>query len=485
MIVLFDFDEVLVDINTNALKYINNKLGTTYNYEDIVTWDFFNTPEMKPIFYEYLEKDDMYQKQAIPNKEMIGVLKSLVDMNFQVYIVTASVEKSHPSKHRFIQDHLSFMNQDNIFVVNSSSAFKDKSDVLNHLNLSYHEPIVLVDDGIHNILDFMADIKHKEKLDDTMSQFYKGVTLKKFNNPYHDFVYGVIPELAYNRDIKDGKRIFKLRKPKDIWNIFKNIEASHNGRIVEKQSEIFAYFYNILEDKIEAEDLKSSEKIINNSVYMIKRCLKNTSHLDFVDNAVGLSVIFDKLTAECKSNAEILEVLDDVVFKYAEKEFGSNVMYQDIKVLLLSSVLKDGFDDIKGTEMTELMSSGKVVEEFYGMTTKGGNILNKIKGIAANHVKSIDDFVDGLISGKLDVENVKRRISFFDDSVPSSLSDFFEGKNVDAALIKTNLNMLFAKNYTVKNNKVVTFNGFIGELFSEINKISQPSKTKANRLKVV
>ena len=59
MAILFDFDEVIVDLNTNALNYINDKLKTNYNVEDLKTWDFYDQETIRPTFMEFLLKPDL------------------------------------------------------------------------------------------------------------------------------------------------------------------------------------------------------------------------------------------------------------------------------------------------------------------------------------------------------------------------------------------------------------------------------------------
>jgi 5'(3')-deoxyribonucleotidase len=123
MVVLFDFDEVFVDLNTGALKYVNEKKGTNYTLKDVTSWDFFDKPDVRDPFFEYLALPNVYQEHVIPNKKMINVLKQMVEMGKEVYIVTASVESSQESKYKFIKEHMSFFNTDNLFTVNNSSFY--------------------------------------------------------------------------------------------------------------------------------------------------------------------------------------------------------------------------------------------------------------------------------------------------------------------------------------------------------------------------
>lgn len=296
MAILFDFDEVIVDINTNALKYINERLKTNYVLEDLKTWDFYEQEAIKPLFMEYLLMPNMYQELAIPNKQMIGLIKQLIESGEKVYIVTASVEGSHESKERFILENMPFFDINNVFVINSSSKYKVKSEVLNDLQLNYHEPIVLVDDGVHNILDMMADVKHKEKLDDIMGKLYAKKKLSRFNNPYHEFVYGIIPELPYNKGIVDGKRIFKIQETGELWKVLKSIRSNHSSRIAKKQNEIFFYFNELLDVYLAEENKNSVErnKTIQNTKYLGDYYLSENDHKSFLNKLLEVSELHNE-----------------------------------------------------------------------------------------------------------------------------------------------------------------------------------------------
>ncbi len=343
MVVLFDFDEVFVDLNTGALKYINNALNTKYSMSDLKSWDFFDKPEIRKPFLEYLSIPTVYQEHVIPNKKMINVLKQMVEMDKKVFIVTASVESSQESKYNFIKEHMSFFDTKNLFTVNQSSKYKIKSDVLDELNLTYHEPIVLVDDGIHNILDMMADIKHKDRLDGMMKQFYNNKTLKKFNNPYHDFIYGIVPELPYNKDIDEGKRIFKLKEAKDIWSIFKKIDEQHNVRVQTKQAEVFNYLNNIVNDLLPANTFKEVNELQNNVSFLVKSVLgTHNRHADFLSDIARFSVKLESIIESNGINAlsaqdskEIKRMAVQNVFRSADHKFGSDAMYNEIKNLAI------------------------------------------------------------------------------------------------------------------------------------------------------
>lgn len=401
MVVLFDFDEVFVDLNTGALKYVNEKKGTNYSLKDVTSWDFFDKPDVRDPFFEYLALPNVYQEHVIPNKKMINVLKQMVEMGKEVYIVTASVESSQESKYKFIKEHMSFFNTDNLFTVNNSSKYKKKSDVLDELTLNYHEPIVLVDDGIHNILDMMADIKHKEKLDGLMKQFYVKRTLQGYNNPYHEFIYGIVPELPYNKDIIDGKRIFKIKETKNIWQIFKNIESQHKVRVETKQAEVFNYLSNIVTEIMPSSDFKSCNEIQNNVSYFTKAVLgKHNKHANFLSEIAQFNVAVEAI--QNGSGVQLLNAVNvdgvnrlilESIFKSADKKFGSEVMYQEIKNLVILHSAADAFPDNA--------KLGKITSESYNIHTKQNDLF------ATSLIKTmIDISKDNMLAGKMIIQTI-------------------------------------------------------------------------------
>lgn len=355
MNLLFDFDEVIVDINTGALKYINEKLGTTYQLEDLTSWDFYDNPSIRQYFVEFLLQKDVYQKDAIPNWNMIECIKTLVESGENVKILTASIDGSHESKENFIREYMPFLNIKNVYVINSTSPYKNKSEVLNDLHLDYYTPTILIDDGIHNILDIMADERHKDQLNDTMKRFYSNKSLKKFNNPYHDFVYGIIPELPYNKDINDGKRIFKIKHTQEIWNKFKEIESSHKNRIHKKQNDLLFY----LENK-----LNSIEPPHSNIMYLLKNTLKNNEYKEVVERSYVLSY---------KLKNSSLSI--DELFHHTDCIFKTDIMYQDIKNL------------IKAIYTNSIDHSTIPVAQYYSILCDEGINLNKIEKISNENIE--------------------------------------------------------------------------------------------------
>lgn len=374
MAILFDFDEVIVDINTNALNHINDKLKTNYGIEDLKTWDFYDQEAIRPPFMEYLLQPDLYQRLAIPNKKMIGLIKQLIESGEKVYIVTASVEGSHESKEQFIRESMPFFDINNVFVINSSSKYKVKSEVLDDLELNYHEPIVLVDDGVHNVLDMMADVRHKEKLDGMMEKLYSKKKLSRFNNPYHEFIYGIIPELPYNKGIVDGKRIFKIQETGEIWKVLKSVRSNHKNRIAKKQNEIFFYFNELL-DVYLAEENKSSldrNKLIQNTKYLGDYYLSENEHKSFLNKLLEVS-----LKAKDVSEEKV-----EKLFTMTERIFGQDIMYQEIKSLVKLHIGINNPEGQKAAEFYKISTNQK--ELFFN------SVLSNLKDISQENLQLIN-----------------------------------------------------------------------------------------------
>ena len=490
MIVLFDFDEVFVDINTNALKYINSKLGTEYTLDDVKTWDFYDTSTIRPLFVEYLEHPEIYQKDAIPNKQMINILKQIVEMGeHEAYIVTASIEASHPSKHRFIEDNLSFFDEKRIFVVNDSSPFKNKSDVLEHLKLNYQEPTVLVDDGIHNILDMMADIKHKEKLDSTMKQFYSTRELKKYNNPYHDFVYGIIPELPYNSGITTGKRIFKLKKPKEIWKLLKNIDESHNYRIVEKQGEILNYIGACMQDNLADQPLNEVKQATNNAKYLVKRCFgKATKQVDFLDNVTELVTQASYIIKQKDPN-KACEELNEKIFNKTDDIFGSHIMYRDIKNLIVYNSLNINNNNDLNEETKNFAKNGKKSGEYYHLNSpKNQPVLQQISAKAKDIAENTEILINNIKGGNINFEKLNSIVEEHRMELPQTLVSFVQNNNNNnignGLMLKTELNTFFTKNNHLKNGQLVPINNYIEHIKNDLFSLNEPELIQNKKCKM-
>lgn len=443
MVVLFDFDEVFVDLNTGALRYINQRLGTKYKLQDVTSWEFYNRPELKPIFDDFLAIPDLYQSHVQVHKKMVNILKQMVEMGRSVYIVTASAESSEASKYRFIKEHLSFFDTKNLFTVNASSKYKQKSDVLDELKLDYHQPIVLVDDGIHNILDMMADIKHKERLDGIMKDFYTSRTLKKFNNPYHEFIYGIIPELPYNNSINDGKRIFKIKEPREIWGVLETIKDRHTIRVQNKQAEVFHYLNNIVNELLPAEDFKQANELQNNVSYLAKLILRqNNTHADFLSNIARFSVKVEQVIASQMGSdfpiqraQEVSKLVLQMIFKSADKKFGSDVMYGEIKSL----VILHSAPDVLSVEA----GMGEKVSERYGICDRQQDLFTRsIIGSLIEISKENMAAAKGLVQSSSDPKNHKEIETLFRLAGVDYNIDF-----EDQSALGANALIAFNKNY--------------------------------------
>ena len=425
MTVMFDFDEVFVDINPPALEYINEKLGTSYTLEDITAWDFFNQPQIKPHFSDFLGVSDIYQTKAHLNHDMINVCKQLMDMGEDVYIVTASLEHSHASKLQCIKDNMPFMPLDRVYVVNNSSKYKHKSDVLDDLPLNYREPIVLVDDGIHNILDMMADIRHKDTLNRTMHQFYKDRTLSKFNNKYHDFVYGIIPELSYNRELDDGKRIFKIKHPREIWNVLSHIKNTHDYRVNSKQYEIFDYLNNLIE--LNTDRSSYASRLSHNFEYLMHYCwARKNKQTDFIKELGKLLICFD------------IGKVDDVKINDTLNKVGT----------LFNSALFNDIKDLVEIHSRALEHNGDAeVLKAHDIFNGSGSTLKELLYLNKLHVDIVSKAIDSLDDPN--VKNIVNNLLFNPYSGINNI-DCLGDKNY----IRANLLMILNKNIDIENGVV-------------------------------
>ena len=464
MVVLFDFDEVFVDINTGALRYINAATGANWTMDDLVSWDFYDRDEVREPFLEYLSQPDIYQKDAIPNEGMIGILKQMVEQGDEVYIVTASVESSAESKYRFIREKMPFFDTGNLFTVNPSSRWKMKSDVLDELALNYHEPIVLVDDGIHNILDMMADIKHKAKLDGMMKQHYAFRTLKKFNNPYHDFIYGIVPELVYNKSMEDGKRIFKLRDSSDIWMLFKKIRNEHKARVENKQAELFSYLNSVTDAMVPEQELRALGQQVGNVAFVAKHLLNKTNkHASFLRDIAAFTVRFNKILEsggygiDKENDGKIAAQVIKMVFGSADKNFDSDVMYNEVKNLIVGhSVAREHFKPVE-------VAPKKKIENYFITKRNADNASKTLLG-------------EIIEISQANVDAARSAIYAEKTALPEELKAVFESAGVhsevdfsDKPMLYANLLLAFNKNFTLSRDGSIEAKSQIVESFRAKN----------------
>ena len=174
-----------------------------------------------------------------------------------------------------------------------------------------------------------------------------------------------MPELTYNKDIIDGKRIFKLKETKEIWGLLKNIDEIHKLRVDTKQAEVFNYLNNVINDILPSDTFKEANELQNNVSYLAKSLLNGkVKNADFFSDINRFIVKFRKTielstnetkkdlvtfriqieTSEVKlaSNAarfkglEVMEYQQDGFFKYTcgqfENDFkGANVYKNELR----------------------------------------------------------------------------------------------------------------------------------------------------------
>lgn len=461
MVVLFDFDEVFVDLNTGAINYVNSKLGTKYKNKDVTSWDFFDQPEVNKHFMDYLALPDCYQNHVIPNVKMINVLKQMVEMGKEAYIVTASVESSTESKYKFIKEHMSFFDTNNLFTVNASSKYKNKSDVLDELNLDYREPIVLIDDGVHNILDMMADLKHKELLDRVMSKFYGTRRLKKFNNPYHEFIYGVVPVLPHNNDIKEEKRVYRLENTKDIWKILDKIEEQHHFRLEAKQAEAFNYLNSIVNVLIPAEAFKEVNELQNNVSYLGKYLLNtNNSYADFLSDVGRFLVKVNSVLNHSDDKEKAIRS----IFKGADNKFGSEVMYNEIKDIIISIVAPELFP-------REAKMGVEASAKYEILNDAGVNVLTSIVSKASENM-----YLTNIVLAKVNSPEVSDKIyELLKVSGSVATVDFDDMPSMSA-----NINLALNRNLALNTNSIdiETKDPLIEDIKSDLKTLSLYKRPK-------
>lgn len=137
--ILIDMDDVMTDLLTPWVKYLNDKHNLSVYTQDITAWDmtqFFPTLSKEEI-YQPLDEEEFW-KTVKPQDGAIHCIKKLILEGYQVYIVTATSLNNIKYKiDHIIKPYFPFINPRNIIVSNNKQMISGD---------------VLIDDNINNLL---------------------------------------------------------------------------------------------------------------------------------------------------------------------------------------------------------------------------------------------------------------------------------------------------------------------------------------------
>ena len=138
MTLLIDQDDVLAEYIKGVTKAYNDKYGTNVAVEECTSWNLHS------IFGEEIETV-MHEPESFrhlePVKHALEVFERLYRSNlFEMYIVTAANPRSVEAKFEWIKEYLPFFPEDRVIVCKRKYMIKGD---------------VLLDDGMHNIEEFL------------------------------------------------------------------------------------------------------------------------------------------------------------------------------------------------------------------------------------------------------------------------------------------------------------------------------------------
>ena len=137
-IILIDMDDVMTDLLTPWVEYLNEKHNLSVYTQDITAWDmsqFFPTLSKKEI-YQPLDEENFW-KTVKPHEGAVYNINKLCE-EYKVYVVTAtSLNNIKYKVDHIIKPYFPFINPRNIIVSNNKQMISGD---------------VLIDDNVNNLL---------------------------------------------------------------------------------------------------------------------------------------------------------------------------------------------------------------------------------------------------------------------------------------------------------------------------------------------
>jgi 5'(3')-deoxyribonucleotidase len=123
--VYFDFDDVVADLTTPWLDFINKEFNSNFTKKHVTEWGFFDKvasyvspsnpsftiSEIKDSIFGFLDSD--IYKSIKPNNSIIDVMKKLNDLGFNLKILSAGL---NVDKLLFIEKYLPFLEPQKSFI---------------------------------------------------------------------------------------------------------------------------------------------------------------------------------------------------------------------------------------------------------------------------------------------------------------------------------------------------------------------------------
>lgn len=138
--ILIDMDDTIEQLLLAWVCYLNERYGTSVSYADIKTWNVADAFQglTKEQVYEVLDEEDLW-KRVLPMPGAQESLKRLYEKGHAIYIVTATTYLSVKAKMEHVLfRYFPFISWKNVIITSNKQMLKAD---------------VLIDDGVHNLLN--------------------------------------------------------------------------------------------------------------------------------------------------------------------------------------------------------------------------------------------------------------------------------------------------------------------------------------------
>ena len=165
MVILVDMDDTIENLLESWVGYLNEKYCTNVNPDDVTDWDVSKSfPELtreqvyKPLF------DDELWRTVKPMDGAAENLKRLIDEGHEVYIVTNSCYQTLVVKmEEVLFRYFPFLTWEQVILASNKQMIRGD---------------VLIDDGIHNLIDgdyikILMDAPHNRQYDAAPMGMYR------------------------------------------------------------------------------------------------------------------------------------------------------------------------------------------------------------------------------------------------------------------------------------------------------------------------
>lgn len=169
-IILVDMDDVLEDLQEAWINRLNKKFTLNVNKNNVTDWDislYYPNLTKEEVFSPLFEED--FWENVNPKKDAIEILNKLKKDGYSIYLVTSSAYETLTNKFsKALWPYFPFLDKDHIIICNHKQLIKGH---------------VLIDDGVHNLID------------------------KPFKPSYYKILFTANPNKYFNAAETDIKRV--------------------------------------------------------------------------------------------------------------------------------------------------------------------------------------------------------------------------------------------------------------------------------------